>query len=151
MEGPQQSFWGAWSDRLRALRNIPPVLKIVWQSGPWVVGLGLLFRLIVSVIPIGLLWVAARIIDGVVDGRNQTSADAQLFLVAGRDRVRPHCFGRRRGRIIAFLDTLLADRYSRHVSVLVLDHASKLDLATYENPLFTTDSSALACRQPIGW
>jgi ATP-binding cassette, subfamily B, bacterial len=136
MEEPQQSFWGAWSNRLQALRNIPPVLKIVWQSGPWVVGLGLLFRLIVSVIPIGLLWVAARIIDGVVavSTKHQAIPNSFWWLVAtefGLTVSAGVC-----GRIIAFLDTLLADRYSRHVSILVLDHASKLDLATYENPAF---------------
>ena len=83
--------------------------------------------------------------------RDQTSADPQLFLVAGGPEFGLTVLAGVAGRIIAFLDTLLADRYSRHVSVLVLDHASKLDLATYENPLFTIDWNALESRQPIGW
>ena len=29
-----QSFLSSWQERLTALRNTPPVLKIVWQSGP---------------------------------------------------------------------------------------------------------------------
>lgn len=136
MEETQQSFWGAWSNRLRALRNIPPVLKIVWQSGPWVVGLGLLFRGIVSIIPIGLLWVAARIIDGVVTvaTRHQAIPRSFWWLVAAEFGLTVSAGVS--GRIISFFDSLLADRYSRHVSVLVLDHASRLDLATYENPAF---------------
>jgi ATP-binding cassette, subfamily B, bacterial len=136
MEETQQSFWGAWSNRLRALQNIPPVLKIVWQSGPWVVGLGMLFRGIVSIIPIGLLWVAARIIDGVVTvaTKHQAIPNSFWWLVAAEFGLT--VLAGVTGRIIAFLDTLLADRYSRHVSVLVLDHASHLDLATYENPAF---------------
>ena len=32
-----QSFLSSWQERLTALRNTPPVLKIVWQSGPGVV------------------------------------------------------------------------------------------------------------------
>jgi len=32
-----QGFWSSWHERLTALRNTPPVLKIVWQSGPGVV------------------------------------------------------------------------------------------------------------------
>ena len=37
----QQSFLSSWQERLTALRNTPPVLKIVWQSGPGVVIFGL--------------------------------------------------------------------------------------------------------------
>jgi ATP-binding cassette subfamily B protein len=40
------------------------------------------------------------------------------------------------GRAIGYLDSLLADRFTRHVSLLVMDHASRLDLASYEDPLF---------------
>ena len=40
-----EGFWGGWRERLAALRNVPPVLGIVWESGPLVVSLGLVFRL----------------------------------------------------------------------------------------------------------
>ena len=40
------------------------------------------------------------------------------------------------GRAISYFDTLLADRFTRHVSLLVMDHASRLDLASYEDPVF---------------
>ena len=40
------------------------------------------------------------------------------------------------GRTIGFLESLLADRFTRHVSLLVMDHASRLDLASYEDPVF---------------
>ncbi len=46
-----QSFWSSWQERLTALRNTPPVLKIVWQSGPGVVIFGLVsasLRLVVA-------------------------------------------------------------------------------------------------------
>ena len=39
-------------------------------------------------------------------------------------------------RGISFFDTLLADRFTRHVSLLVMNHASRLDLASYEDPHF---------------
>jgi ATP-binding cassette, subfamily B, bacterial len=96
----------------------------------------MLFRGIVSIIPIGLLWVAARIIDGVVTvaTKHQAIPNSFWWLVAAEFGLT--VLAGVTGRIIAFLDTLLADRYSRHVSVLVLDHASHLDLATYENPAF---------------
>jgi ATP-binding cassette subfamily B protein len=40
------------------------------------------------------------------------------------------------GRAIGYFDALLADRFTRHVSVRVIEHASRLDLASYEDPVF---------------
>src|SRR5665811_2084945 len=62
----RENFWGGWRERLAALRNVPPVLKIVWQSSPLVVSLGLVFRLIGSLIPLAALWITKLIIDGIV-------------------------------------------------------------------------------------
>src|SRR5262249_60703098 len=57
-----QNFWGGWRERLSALRNVPPVLKIVWQSGPTVVTLGLVLRLIASLTPIAAISMTKRIL-----------------------------------------------------------------------------------------
>src|SRR6185436_21118970 len=40
------------------------------------------------------------------------------------------------GRAAGFFDALLADRFARHVSVRVMEHAAQLDLATHESPAF---------------
>ena len=56
-------FWGSWNERLTALRNVPPVLRIVWQSGPLVVSLGLIFRIVTSLLPLAALWITKLIID----------------------------------------------------------------------------------------
>jgi ATP-binding cassette subfamily B protein len=39
-------------------------------------------------------------------------------------------------RAVDYSDSLLANRYTQHVSVRVMEQASQLDLTTYENPLF---------------
>ncbi len=39
-------------------------------------------------------------------------------------------------RIIDYLDALLADKYTRHVSIRVMKHAAELDLLAYEDPVF---------------
>ena len=44
----RQNFWGGWQERISALRNVPAVLKIVWDSGPGVVVFGLVSVLIKS-------------------------------------------------------------------------------------------------------
>ncbi len=40
------------------------------------------------------------------------------------------------GRVTGFFDGLFADRFTRHVSVQLIAHAARLDLATYEDPAF---------------
>ena len=52
-------------------------------------------------------------------------------------------------RAIGYFDSLLADRFARHVSLLVMEHASRLDLASYEDPPSTTNWSVRGCRPPI--
>jgi ATP-binding cassette subfamily B protein len=39
-------------------------------------------------------------------------------------------------RAIDFSDSLLADKYTRHVSIRVMNHAAGLDLIAYEDPVF---------------
>jgi ATP-binding cassette subfamily B protein len=40
------------------------------------------------------------------------------------------------GRLIDYLDALLAGRYMNHISVRVMEHAASLDLLAYEDPVF---------------
>ncbi|HXX27949.1 MAG TPA: ABC transporter ATP-binding protein [Terriglobales bacterium] len=121
---------------MAALRNVPPVLRIVWESGPAVVIFGLLFRLIGSVLPIALLWITKLIIDGIVTAvsHHQPVSPRFWWLVAGEFGVA--IVAGVLTRAIDFLDALLADKYTRHVSIAVMRHASELDLTAYEDPVF---------------
>ena len=136
MHEDRQSFLAAWRDRLAALRNIPPVLKIVWQSGRLVVTFGLFARILFAVIPVVVLAIASRII-GIIGSFlvDHKPVPSSFWWLVGLE-FGVAILGAVSSRVISFLDTLLSDRYSRHVSILVLDHASTLDLETYENPLF---------------
>ena len=132
----QQSFWSAWNERFSALHNIPPVLKIVWQSGRMVVSLGVVSRVVVSLLPLALLAITKRIVDYVVHAvsTHQPVPRELWWLVAAE-------FGLAvltsiLGRVVDYLDALLADKYSQHVSVQVMEHAATLDLEAYENPVF---------------
>ena len=40
------------------------------------------------------------------------------------------------GRTIDYLDALLADKYTRYVSIEIIKHSAELDLAAYEDPVF---------------
>jgi len=129
-------FWGGWRERLTALRNVPPVLKIVWESGPVVVSLGLVFRLFTSLIPLAALWITKLIIDGIVQAvtNHQAVKPTLWWLVAAAFAIA--VFGSILGRTVDYLDALLADKYTRHISIQVMKHAAELDLTAYEDPVF---------------
>jgi ATP-binding cassette, subfamily B, bacterial len=132
----EQSFWSGWQERLAALRNVPPVLKIVWEAGPVVVTLGLVFRLILALLPVAATWIAARIVDIVhlALSHHQPVPTRLWWLVGAEFGVA--LIGGLISRGIDYLDALLADKYTRHVSIRVMQHASSLDLIAYEDPVF---------------
>src|SRR3989475_423425 len=132
----QEHFWSGWGERLSALRNMPPVLGIVWQSGPAVVAFGLVCRLLASLLPVALLWIAKLIIDGIVHVVSMHQAVQPRFwwLVAAEFGLA--VCGSVLSRSIDYLDALLADKYTRHVSIQVMKHAAELDLLAYEDPVF---------------
>src|ERR1035438_6375686 len=45
---------GAWADRLNALKNVPPVLHFVWESGPAIVFWNIAIRIVVAFLPVGI-------------------------------------------------------------------------------------------------
>ena len=132
----QQSFLSSWQERLSALRNTPPVLKIVWQSGPGVVIFGLLSRLFASLLPLVLLWIPKLIVDAIVHAKvsEQPIPPRLWWLVASEFGIA--VLGGVLARAIDYSDSLLADKYTRHVSIQVMKHAAELDLIAYEDPVF---------------
>ena len=131
-----ESFWSGWGERVSALRHVPPVLAIVWRSGPMVVALGLVFRVLASTLPIALLWIAKLIIDSIVYAvaNHQPVKPGFWWLVATEFALALCCSAL--GRVIDYLDALLSDKYTRYVSIEVIKHSAELDLAAYEDPVF---------------
>ena len=118
------------------MKNIPPVLKIVWDSGPWVVVAGLVLRVFVSLVPVSAGYVGGVVIQRATDIFNKrVPLNSTLWWLVGLE-FSIAVVGNVLSRIIDYYDSVLADRYTRHVSIQVMDHASKLDLQAYENPVF---------------
>jgi len=112
------------------------MLKLVWESGPSVVLSCVLLRLVAAVIPLAMLSVSRMIIDAVVAATNGSHPLPRRFwgivllefgLAASASIL---------SRAIGFFESLFADRFTRYVSLRVMEHASTLDLASYENPDF---------------
>jgi ATP-binding cassette subfamily B protein len=109
---------------------------MVWDSGPHVVAATMALRVVAALIPLAVLSVSRWIIDAVTavsSGRHHlpgifwwvVSAEFGLAALSSVS-----------GRMIGFFDGLLSDRFTRFVSVRIMDQASKLDLASYEDPEF---------------
>jgi ATP-binding cassette subfamily B protein len=131
-----KSFWGAWDERVSALRNVPPVLKIVWRSGPAVVAAGLVFRIAISLLPLAMLAITRLIVDYIVHAvSGHQPLPRQFWLLVAAEFGLAILIGVL-ARIIDYFDALLADKYSKHVSVQVMEHAAALDLLAYEDPVF---------------
>jgi len=131
-----KNFWTGWQERLVALGNVPAVLKIVWESGPSVVIFGLISRIFSSLLPVLLLWITKLIIDGIVYAvaNHQAVQPSFWWLVAAEFTLA--VLNSFLVRTIDYSDSLLADKYTRHVSIRVLEHASSLDLLAYEDPVY---------------
>jgi ATP-binding cassette subfamily B protein len=112
------------------------VLRLVWEAAPAVVGAGLALRIASALIPLGVLAVSKWIIDlvvGVVKHPGPLPVAiwwllaAEFLLVALNNIL---------GRAIDYTDARLADEFTREVSLRVMKHASRLDLASFEDPAF---------------
>lgn len=132
----EHSFSKVFRERVKAMRSIPPVLKIVWSAAPVIVFLSIVLRIAIALMPLALLAVSRIIINGVVGvvERHQALGRHFWWIVALE-------FGLAilialLGRFLSYLDSVLADRYTHHISVRVIEHASQLDLTLYEDPVF---------------
>ena len=132
----QGTFTSSWRERLTALKNLPPVLNIVWRSGRGVVTAGLVLRVFTSLQPIALLAVGKFIIDNIyqVLAKHQPVPNRLWWLVAAEFAIA--VVGNILSRATDYTDSLLADKYTRHVGIEVMRHAAQLDLIAYEDPLF---------------
>ena len=133
--GSPERAGSVWRDRVQALRNIPPVLHFVWESGPSVVFWNITFRILVAFMPVGIGIIGRFIIDGVNRIRlHEPLPQGFWWLVAAEMALA--VLTNVLSRAVDYFDALLADRYTHHVSVEVMRKAAALDVTVYEDPVF---------------
>ncbi|MFZ1938027.1 MAG: ABC transporter ATP-binding protein [Terracidiphilus sp.] len=125
----------AWGDRVRALKNVPPVLHFVWESGPAVVFGNITIRVIVAFLPVGIGIIVRYIIDGVNRIRVHQPLPHGFWWLVIAEMGLAVLMGLL-SRAVDYFDNLLADRYTHHVSVEVMRKAAALDVTVYEDPVF---------------
>ena len=126
----------SFKGRLAALRNLPPVMKLVWKSGPFLLIVGVALRLIAALVPLAALWVGKLIIDQVVESiKAPGAAPGNLWVLLACELLLA-VTGNVFGRAIDYCDVRISDEFTREVSLRIMRHASRLDLQSFEDPLF---------------
>ncbi len=133
---PKSEAPANWRDRIRALRNIPPLLRMVWDTSPGITSATVLLRLVAAVIPVGQLWVGKLIIDQVVQRITGRSGASNRIWVLVAYEVGLAVMSDLLSRAINLCDSLLGDKFTNHVSLRLMEHANRLDLVSFEDPVF---------------
>src|SRR5580698_2206949 len=119
----QTGSHSAWGDRIHSLRNVPSVLKILWESGPSVVTWGLILRVVVPLLQLGIGVVAARIITGVAGTLHHLPLIPDFWWLVVAE-VGLALLNGILSRAIDYSDQLLANRYTYNVRVQVMQQAA---------------------------
>jgi ATP-binding cassette, subfamily B, bacterial len=137
--GPQ-----SWRERLGALRNLPPFLKLVWRTNPALTLAQSVLRIVRALLPVATLYVGKLIIDEVVLLAKTPLAaeDLRQWIASGMlDRIAWLLaleFGLAvlsdvLGRAVSLFDSLLSEQFSNETSLRLMEHAATLDLEDFED------------------
>ena len=134
MENPKKV---GWKERAAALKNLPPVLRLLWESGRSIVAADVALRFFTALVPVGILTVSKIIVDMVVAHVKNTATPfpQSIWMWLGIEFALA-CAGNIFGRVIGYFDSRLADNFSAEVSLRIMRHSAKLDLTSFEDPVF---------------
>jgi ATP-binding cassette subfamily B protein len=142
-----------WRGRFQAMRHVPRLLKLVWQTASrYAVGVVML-RLLGGAIPIGMLWIGKLIVDGVVAAVEGRAAGVPAdwhylaLLLAGEFGLA--LLATVASRTSSLLESLLGDLFANETSVRLMRHAAQLDLEQLEDADIY-DRLERARRQTVG-
>ena len=151
--GVRASAAVTFREQLSALRHVPPLIRLVFQTHRGYTVAILLLRAIRSLVPVAVLWVGKLIIDAVVAGVATVRAGGlpdwwHLVLLVGLE-LGIAVVGEALARLSALLESLLGDLFANRLSVRLMRHASTLDLAQFEDAQ-VYDHLERARRQTVG-
>jgi ATP-binding cassette subfamily B protein len=122
-----------WRERLEALRYVPMLLRLVWETDRRLATIMLVLRLFLSAVPVATLWVGKLIIDTVLALRNGPPHYGRLWQLVALE-IGIVVAGELLSRLSSLVEGLLGDLFSNHTSVRLMQHAASLDLEQLENP-----------------
>src|SRR4051812_31998018 len=123
-------------ERLAALRYLPALVGLVWQTHAGLTVAMVTLRLVPAVVPPAPPWAAKLIIDAVVALTRTPGASLEPLWRVVALELGIVVVGELLARASALVESLLGDLFSNHISVRLMRHAATLDLAQFEDPDF---------------
>ncbi|HEX6252323.1 MAG TPA: ABC transporter ATP-binding protein [Gemmatimonadaceae bacterium] len=137
-----------WRERMNALRHVPRLLRMVWETHRGFTAAMLFLRVVRGFVPVATFWVGKLIIDTVLAARAGTAEWNDLWRYVAIE-IAIVVVGEILARASTLIESLLGDLFSNRMSVRLMEHAARLDLAQFENPQFY-DHLERARRQTVG-
>src|SRR5262245_24627483 len=109
---------------------------MVWEASPRMVVANISVRVIVALLPLAMLAVTKVVIDAIYQYTAHRAALPSYFWWMVGAEFGLACVSTILVRVGDYCDTVLADKYAKHVSIRIMEHASRLDLTSYEDPTF---------------
>ncbi len=137
-----------WKERLEALRYLPALFRLIWRTHRGYTLSIVLLRVVRSVVPVATFWVGKLILDSVIAAKAGTGSLTQIWRYLALELLIV-LSGEILARASSLIESLLGDLFSNAMSVELMEHAAKLDLAQFEDPEFY-DHLERARRQTVG-
>ncbi|MGI8400524.1 MAG: ABC transporter ATP-binding protein [Gemmatimonadaceae bacterium] len=133
---------------MAAARYVPELFRLIWRTHRGFATAMMVLRVLRSVVPVATFWVGKLILDAVIAAKAGAGDIGPvwryLVLEVGIVLVAEIL-----ARASSLVESLLGDLFSNAMSVRLMEHAAKLDLAQFEDPEFY-DHLERARRQTVG-
>jgi ATP-binding cassette subfamily B protein len=136
-------------ERLAAYRNLPKFFVLVWRTNRWLTMASCILRIIQAVLPIIILQIGKIIIDDIVSIIRHKAHYTGYFHFPFTNISMPQHLGEFvifelvlvimvtvLSKIVLLVDDLLGQLLTNHTNMMIMSHASTLDLAQFENSVF---------------
>ena len=145
---PRPEKPASWRERVEALRYVPALFRLIWKTHRGYTTAMVILRIVRSVVPVTTFWVGKLILDAVIAAKAGTGSLSQVWKYLAFELV-VVLVGEILARASSLIESLLGDLFSNAMSVQLMEHAAKLDLAQFEDPEFY-DHLERARRQTVG-
>src|ERR1044071_8638034 len=106
----------SWRTRLEALRNVRPLLGMVWETSPPLVIATVFLRLLRALMPLAALWIPKLILDAVVARISHGTGSLTYIWKLVALELGLALLNDVLGRANTLCDSLLGDRFTNRIS-----------------------------------